>query len=97
MVSSATPRRTVLRRGTTRRRATDEKIGTKHDLIVTRVKRTLEALQRLGCNAQILVSWSDGDGTSGHSAGVGNWYARMGLAQSWIDRERAIDLKEIDQ
>ena len=35
-------------------------------------------------NVQILMSWNDGGGTAFVSHGAGNWFARKGLAQRWL-------------
>lgn len=41
-------------------------------------------------NAQILASWQLPDGsTQGYAVGMGDWYARQALAQSFIDGDKA--------
>jgi hypothetical protein len=37
----------------------------------------------------ILVSWTDADGTALVSRGCGNYYARVGMAKEFIDRDLA--------
>lgn len=40
---------------------------------------------------QIMVTWPDegGNGTKSLMRGTGNWYARQGMAQEFIGRDRA--------
>lgn len=36
---------------------------------------------------QILATYTDGEGTLGLTRGGGNWYARKGMVQEFIDRD----------
>lgn len=42
-------------------------------------------------NVQILASWMEGCVTKGCVRGAGDWYARKGLAQEFINHDIAID------
>ncbi len=56
------------------------------------VKMVEAAACRLGehfDSVQILVSNSEGRGTICHKRGVGNWYARQGMAQEFIKQNEA--------
>lgn len=53
-----------------------------------------EAAAKLGehCNSvQILVTVSENGGTSGIKRGVGDWYARQGMAHEFINMDIASD------
>lgn len=58
----------------------------------------LECAGKLGEHfeaVQIHVSWMDETGsgnTTGEHGGCGNWYARFGLAQEFIDRGKAWEI-----
>ncbi len=41
---------------------------------------------------QILVSFPQDGGTQGLNAGRGNWYARQGMAQEFLQREQAREI-----
>lgn len=41
---------------------------------------------------QILVSWTDDRTTYAKKAGSGNWYARRGMAEEFVDSSRDEDL-----
>ena len=42
--------------------------------------------------AQVMVTWREGEDTSRLSKGVGNWYARIGLAHEFVNIDQARDL-----
>ena len=44
--------------------------------------------------AQIMVTWHDGEDTSRLFTDAGNWYARMGLAQEFVNVDKARDLAQ---
>lgn len=41
---------------------------------------------------QIMVTWQEGGQTFGLKRGVGNWYARVALAQEMVSVDRSCDL-----
>jgi hypothetical protein len=43
-------------------------------------------------NVQIMVSWQQGGKTSSCYRGTGDWYARQGMAQEFINSDRNQDL-----
>lgn len=38
---------------------------------------------------QIMVSWTDANGTHSCRKGVGNWYARIGMAREFLGTDQA--------
>lgn len=55
--------------------------------IETVVKRAIHELREIGCDAvQIFVSWQN-NGTNTVAYGDGNWHARKGMAQEFIDKD----------
>jgi hypothetical protein len=42
-------------------------------------------------HVQILATWDDSESTMTLERGAGNWYARQGMAQAFINRDQAQD------
>lgn len=58
------------------------------------IKKVEEAASRLGEEFEVvlvMVSWPEegGDGSKSIFRGVGNWYARKGMAHEFIDLDKA--------
>lgn len=57
-----------------------------------------KALRELGEHfdaVQVLVTWCEGGVTKSRHAGVGNWFARVGVARNFIERDQANDAADL--
>ena len=62
------------------------------------VEACLSRLRELCSSVQILASVMNPDGTtSGCFKGTGDWYARKGLAQEFLDRDQARSFCDVKQ
>lgn len=53
-------------------------------------KQFCEAMMECGAGAvQVQVSWMEDGFTKGISQGDGNWYARVGMAREFIEKDQA--------
>jgi hypothetical protein len=59
--------------------------------IISRIDNAVSLLREHFDAVQILVSWRDADsrGTKNCYRGLGNWYARQGMAHEFIEQDKA--------
>jgi len=65
-----------------------------HEEGVTLVDQAIAVLMEHCDNVQIIASWGDARDTRYLSRGAGNWFARVGQAECWLNECKNTELAE---
>lgn len=63
-------------------------MSTQREMVEAAMDNLTQRLAELGCNSQVVASWKEGTGTAMAHRGRGDWYARKGLMESWVEASR---------